>query len=283
MITVLEVIKKTADFLASKGVDSPRFNAETIVGHALNLSRMKLYLQFERFLTETELDVIRPMVRRRAQREPLQYILGNIEFSGLMLKVDKRALIPRPETEYLIEKIKDKLSSKPPSKILDLGTGSGALAIALANFYPFATVTAVDQSHDALSLALENAHLLSLSDRITFISSNWFSALPANTKYDLIISNPPYLSSLEVDAAKPEVQKYEPHNALIAKEGGFADIKLILSQASHWLNSQGLLALEIGEEHYKLISEIIDKLDYLECSSLNDLTGKSRFAFLTAK
>src|SRR3954468_12140254 len=128
MLTVLEIIKRTTGFFEQRGVESARLNAEWLVGHALGLKRMQLYLQFERVLTETELEKIRPLVRRRALREPLQYILGETEWFGLKLKVDRRVLIPRPETELLAENIV-KLVTLPPSRILDLGTGSGALAL----------------------------------------------------------------------------------------------------------------------------------------------------------
>src|SRR5688572_17239316 len=146
MFTVLEIIKKTTDFFASKGIDSPRLNAELLIGHALGLKRMQLYMEFERPLSELDLEKIRPLVRRRAQHEPVQYILGETDFFGLKLKVDRRALIPRPETEQLVEHVVAARKSSPPRSILDLGTGSGAIALALAQAFPGAAVTAVDRS-----------------------------------------------------------------------------------------------------------------------------------------
>jgi release factor glutamine methyltransferase len=129
MLTVLEIIKKTTDFFAAKGIESPRLNAELLIGHALNRKRMQLYLEFERPLAEIELESIRPLVRRRAQHEPMQYIIGETEFCGLKLKVDRRALIPRPETEQLVERIVSARASAPPATILDLGTGSGSTSL----------------------------------------------------------------------------------------------------------------------------------------------------------
>ena len=158
MPTLLEIIKKTTDFLAAKGVESARLNAELLIGHALGMKRMALYLQFERLLGEPELEKIRPLVRRRSLREPLQYILGETEFHGLKLKVDRRALIPRPETELLVESV-IAASLVPPGAILDLGTGSGAIALALAQKFTDAKVTATDVSEDALALARVNAVL----------------------------------------------------------------------------------------------------------------------------
>jgi len=280
MITVLEVIKKTADFFASKGVDSPRLNAETLVGHALNLTRMKLYLQFERVLTEEELEVIRPIVRRRSQREPLQYILGHVDFSGLKLKVDKRALIPRPETEYLIEKIKDKLGSKSPVNILDLGTGSGAIALALAKHFSEAYITAVDASENALALTTDNIQALGFSERVKPVLSTWFDSVTPNSTFDLIISNPPYLTLLEVSQAMPEVNKYEPHSALIADEEGLKDIKTILSQAKAYLAPQGIIALETGENQHEAIKGMASSYGFTQFLSEKDLAGKDRYVFI---
>src|SRR6188768_4236066 len=129
MLTVLEIIKKTTEFFAAKGIENPRLNAELLVGHGLGLKRMALYLQFERLLSESELEKIRPLVRRRGQREPIQYVIGETEFFGLRLKTDRRALIPRPETEYLLELIVARSTDAQPHSILDLGTGTGAIAL----------------------------------------------------------------------------------------------------------------------------------------------------------
>ena len=280
MLTVLEVIKKTAEFLASKGVESPRLNAETLVGHALSLTRMKLYLQFERTLTEGELEVIRPLVRRRGQREPLQYILGHVEFSSVTLKVDKRALIPRPETDYLIEKIKEKFSAQAPTTILDLGTGTGAIALALAKHFPESLITAVDASQEALALATENTQAMGLSERVMPLLSTWFDAVPKTHRFDLIISNPPYLTTLEVTQAYPEVSKYEPHSALISEDEGLLDIKTILSQAEPYLAPHGLIALETAETQHEAIRVIASSHGFTHFESAKDLAGKDRFVFL---
>src|SRR4051812_41357398 len=198
MQTVLEIIKKTTDFLDRRGITSPRLNAELLVGRALGLARMQLYLQFERPLAEAELERIRPLVRRRAQHEPLQYILGETEFHGLKLKVDRRALIPRPETELLVELVIAALRATAPSRILDLGTGSGAIALAMARAFPGASVFASDTSEQALALARKNAIATSLDSRVTFVSSDWFPAIPPD-RFEVIVPNPPYLSPEETD------------------------------------------------------------------------------------
>ena len=276
MLTVLEIIKRTTEFLDKRGVESARLNSELLIGHALGLKRMQLYLQFERPLTEAELEKIRPLVKRRSQREPLQYILGETEFAGLKLKVDRRALIPRPETEYLIELIGGQLTT-PPATILDLGTGSGAIALALATKYPAAQVTGVDQSTEALALAGENATRLELAARVQFLQSDWFAALPAGKKFQLIAANPPYLSEAEVSEAQPEVKDFEPKAALTPGGDGSADLQHILANAPQYLESGGLLICETGIAQHKQLMELAAKAGYARTQSLADLTGRERY------
>ena len=281
MITVLEVVQKTTDFLAGKGVESARLNAELIIGHALGLKRMQLYLQFERVLAEAELEKIRPLVKRRSQREPLQYIVGDTDWAGVKLKVDKRALIPRPETELLVERVVERLAA-PPARILDLGTGSGAIALALARRYENAAVTAVDASDDALALATENGKALGLADRVNFFKSNWYDALPANEPYDLIVSNPPYLTSEETAAAEPEVRVHEPVSALTAAEGGLADLRVIIAGAAKFMKPGGLLALETGIAQHAELVRLLGEAGFSGAESLRDLTGRDRFVVARA-
>jgi len=277
MLTVLDVIKKSADFLSLKGVESARLNAETIVGHVLQLNRMKLYLQFDRVLTEDQINAIRTHIMRRGKREPLQYIIGYVDFSGIRIKVDKRALIPRPETEYLIEKIKQKYIISKPNYILDLGTGSGVIALALANIYTEARILAVDKDEDALKLAKENVELLEYKERVNLLNSSWFESISKSENFDLIISNPPYLSNIQVEQADIEVKMYEPHNALISSDEGMADILDILSNAHKWMNKGGLLALETGESQHEEIIKIAFKYGYKNIESFSDLAGRERY------
>lgn len=279
MITLLDVIQKSADFLSGKGVEGARLNAEHLVGHALGLKRMQLYLQFERVLTEPELEKIRPLVRRRGQREPLQYIMGETEFDGLKLKVDRRALIPRPETEYLVELIVARVPT-PPASILDLGTGTGALALALAVRYPEATVTAVDASADALALAAENAAATGLASRVTLLQSDWFQALPAVQRFDLIVSNPPYLTAAETAETAPEVREFEPHSALTAPDEGLADLRTILAAAQDRLHPGGALALETGIAQHSVLQTLAAEAGWSTSESIKDLTGRDRYLWL---
>jgi release factor glutamine methyltransferase len=278
MLAVLEIIKKTTEFFAAKGVESPRLNAELLVGHALGLKRMQLYIQFERLLTEAELEKIRPLVRRRAQREPIQYILGETEWFGLKLKVDRRVLIPRPETERLAELV-TQLLTIPPARILDLGTGSGALALGLAKHWPEAMVTAIDVSSEALALAQENAVALMLSERVRFVESSWFAAIPAGEQFDLIVANPPYLSEDETAAAEPEVRGHEPRTALVSPEGGIADLRVIVAASLPFLNTGGLLALETGVAQHTELLRLCGEAGFSRSESKQDLAGRDRFVF----
>jgi release factor glutamine methyltransferase len=283
MLTVLEIIKKTTEFFAGKGVENPRLNAELLVGHGLGLKRMELYLQFERVLSEIELEKIRPLVRRRGQREPLQYILGETDFFGLKLKTDKRALIPRPETEYLVELLVTRLAATPPQRILDLGTGTGAIALALAKQFPSARVTAVDSSAEALALARENESANQLELRVNWIASNWYTALPMGDTFDLIVANPPYLTAEETAEATPEIRDHEPAGALTASgQGGIADLEVIVRGAPPFLASGGLLALETGIAQHAALLELITLTGLTNGESLLDLTGRERFVFATA-
>jgi release factor glutamine methyltransferase len=276
MLTVLEIIKRTTDFFDKRGVESARLNAELLIGHALGLPRMQLYLQFERPLTETELEKIRPLVKRRGNREPLQYITGGTEFSGLKLKVDRRALIPRPETELLVELVIRQLAA-PPDRILDLGTGSGAIALALAKTYPAAAVTAVDNSADALALAGENAAACGLSGRVRFLLADWFSRLAAGEQFALIIANPPYLSEVETLATQPEVKDFEPRAALSAGPDGAAALARIIAGARPHLVPGGMLACETGIAQHARLLELAARAGFTRTESRRDLTGRDRY------
>lgn len=279
MLTVLEIIKRTTDFLAGKGIESARLNAELLIGHALARKRMQLYMEFERPLTEAELEKIRPLVRRRAQSEPLQYILGETEFAGVKLKTDRRALIPRPETEYLVELIVAR-TPEPPARILDLGTGTGALALALAKTFSSATVLATDASAEALTLAQENAIANGLAERVRCLQSDWFAAVPPEP-FDLVVSNPPYLTLAETAETHAEVRNFEPVSALTGKGNeGADDLLAIIAAAPRYLRQGGLLALETGiAQHAQLLSAVAAAGRLTGGESVRDLTARDRYLF----
>jgi release factor glutamine methyltransferase len=278
MLTVLEIIRKTAEFFESKGVESARLNAELIVGQALGLKRMQLYLQFERPLTEPELEKIRPLVRRRAAREPLQYVLGEAAFRDLTLAVDKRVLIPRPETEQLVELVLARCAFASAAA-LDLGTGSGAIALSLAKAWPEAKVTAIDRSEEALAVASANAEKNGLAGRVTFANSDWFAALPAGAKFDVVVANPPYLDDKELAEAQPEVREHEPRGALSAGADSAKDLLSIIAESPAWREQGGLLALETGIGQHAALGAAAKTAGFGRVESLKDLTGRDRFVF----
>jgi release factor glutamine methyltransferase len=281
MLTVLEIIKKTTEFFAGKGIESPRLNAELLIGHALGKKRMQLYMEFERPLAEPELEKIRPLVRRRAVHEPLQYIMGETEFFGVKLKTDRRALIPRPETEQLVQLVVQNCASATPLRILDLGTGSGAIALALAHEIPSSTVVAVDRSADALALAQENARNLGLEERAAFHVSDWFNAVPVE-QFDVVVSNPPYLTEAETAETLLEVRGFEPVQALTAADNGLADLAKIIADAPRYLKSGGLLALETGILQHEQLLALTQSAGFVRSESKQDLTGRDRFVLAYA-
>ncbi|OAI50860.1 hypothetical protein AYO37_00750 [Opitutia bacterium SCGC AG-212-L18] len=275
MATVLEVLNKTKDFFEKKDIEKPRLNAEWILAKGLACKRLDLYLRFEEVLKEEVLAILREMVKRRGNREPLQYILGEMPFMDLTLKVDKRALIPRPETEELLAKILQFSKDVNFKKILDLGTGTGALALALAYYCKDLTVVAIDKSEEALALAKENAIKNKLHERITFLQSDWFSQVEG--KFDWIISNPPYLTEEEWLAAAPEVREFEPKEALVATDQGLEALKTILSQAPHYLNSSGGVIFETGIAQHEALRKMAKDFGYSNTYSWKDLSGRERF------
>lgn len=281
MLSIREIKERTEAFFKEKGVPNPKLDTDILIAHSLGIKRLDIYLDLDRPLTEAQLAELRPLVKRRADREPLQYIVGTTDFYGLTLKVDKRALIPRQETEELVELIVERIEHAP-KRILDLGTGSGALALALASKYPEAEVTAIDQSAEALSLAKENADALKLSERITFLEGSWFEPLSKDSTFDLIVSNPPYLTEEEMETAEPEVVGHEPHSALVSGNDGLDDLRLILNQATPHLFQGALLAMETGIAQHEELNQLSEASD-LTGESIEDLSGRSRFFFARAR
>ena len=276
MQTLMEVLQKTKAFFESKGIDNARLEAELIFSHVLKCPRLELYLQFERPLEQEILDQLRVLVVRRSNREPLQYVLGEAPFRELTLKVDSRVLIPRPETELLIDYIIEH-SARAPESIIDLGTGSGAIALALAQEIPGASVSAVDLSAESLVLAKENAQQCGLGNRVSFLESDWFFGVDGS--FDIIVSNPPYLTEGEWEEAQPEVRLFEPKGALTADNEGLADLEVIMREASSLLNPSGMLALETGIGHHEYLEKLAREVGYARTLSLKDDSGRDRFFF----
>ncbi len=269
---------KTAAFFEKRGLEQARLNAELLFAQALGCRRLDLYLQFERPLPEETLERLRVLVARRAKREPLQYIAGEAEFMDLKLRVDRRALIPRPETEELLEGVFARVGEGAPARVLDLGTGTGAIALALAQKYPGAAVTAVEASGEALSLARENAQRTGLGERVRFLGGAWFEPV-AGEVFDLIVSNPPYLTPEEVAQAQPEVRDWEPLGALVSGPEGLDDLFRIMDAAPEYLRAGGLLALETGIGHAGALSARAQAAGFARYEAAPDLSGRQRFFF----
>lgn len=275
MQNLLDTLKKAAEFLARKGLEKSRMEAEHLFAAGLAMKRLDLYLQFERLLNDAEVQLLRDMTVRRGNREPLQHITGKVEFRDLVLKSDKRALIPRPETEELIDHALELFPEEQAVRVLDLGTGSGAIALALAAERPAWKVEAVDRSSEALALARENAVQCGLADRVVFAESDWFAAV--TDAYDLIVSNPPYLTDAEVAEADSEVRDFDPKSALIAAEEGLADLRRILEGAQQHLRPGGWLICETGIEQHAALATLSTQLGYTEAKGLEDMSGRPRF------
>ncbi|MGA3284843.1 MAG: peptide chain release factor N(5)-glutamine methyltransferase [Verrucomicrobiota bacterium] len=316
-MTVLEAIQKSADFLAKKGVESPRLQTELLLAQLLKLPRMKLYLNFERALTPAEVDALRELVRRRGQREPLQHITGSTSFCGLEIAVNRHALVPRPETESLAElgwqflnqlsegrvprdpnsmRKEDGALQSSALRVLDLGTGTGCIAIALALKCPTAKITATDVSTDALALAKENAARHTVAERIEFLQGDGFAALRdasergrlaresngADTRtscprsFDLIISNPPYISSAEIATLQPEVRDFDPRGALDGGADGLDFYRLIASQAAAFLKPDGKVMLEFGDSQAGTIRQIFENEKWIVEAVKEDYSHRPR-------
>lgn len=277
-MTVLEVIQRSAGFLAKKGVDSPRLQAEWLLASVLQVPRLNLYLSFDRKLSEMELGAIRELVRRRGDREPLQHILGSTSFCGLEIKVSPHVLVPRPETELLAERAWQHLSSCAARRhaALDYGTGSGCIAIALAVKCPVAEIHALDASIEALTVARENAAMNGVSERIRFHSTDGFSGLPAGLAFDLIASNPPYVPSAEIDTLSPEVRDYDPRRALDGGLDGLDFYRRLALEAAGFLRSEGRMLLEFGDGQVEQVREILVQHNWIVESVEADYSGKPR-------
>ncbi len=273
--TVLEVLQATAAYFKKHNVENPRLNAEHLLAHVLGRKRIELYLEFERVLTESELAPLRYLVKRRGEGEPLQHLLGNVEFCGLIFLCDKRAMVPRPETEELVEVLKSEIRNSK-SEILDVGTGSGVIALSLASEFPEAQILAVDISDDALTLAQENAARLNLADRVRFLKSDLLENVEAT--FDLVVANLPYVSTQERHTLSREVL-HDPEVAVFASTRGDELVRELIAQAPSRLRPGGMLALEIGiGQSDALLSDLAEK-NYRDICSKNDYSGVTRFLF----
>jgi release factor glutamine methyltransferase len=273
--TLGEVLTRATDFLAAGGCETPRLDAELLLARALELERIDLYMQLDRPLTETELAQARRLVRRRADREPVQYILGEWGFRRLTLTVDRRALIPRPETEVVVERCLELLDGLAAPRVLDVGTGSGAIALALVDEHPGAQVTGIDASAEALTLARENAMRTGLE--IALLRHDLLAGLPGGP-WDLVVSNPPYVLSAELAGLSPEVRDWEPQAALV--EAGATEA--VARSAGAVLEDGGSLVLEVADGTAESVAALLGGLGFHSIRVTQDLAGRPRVVEGTA-
>jgi release factor glutamine methyltransferase len=260
-MTVLEVLNWATDYLKEYRVENPRLNAELLLAHSLRLSKEELYIRLCDPLREEEGELVQDLIRRRASGEPLQYILGHQEFWSIDLKVDPRVLIPRPETEHLVEEalsILINISSKKIPSVLELGTGSGAIAISLAKEVRNIFLVATDLSGEALMVARENAKQASVSDQIRFVKGDLLQPFRSGELFDLILSNPPYIPDPDIDGLAGEIKNHEPLIALKGGKDGFDFYRRLISRISSYLKREGWLLLEVGSAQAGSVARMIE-------------------------
>ena len=262
-LTLLDIIDRSTEYLNKKGVPNSKCDVEWIISHVTQKGKLELYLDFGNFLEKEDLNKIRKCIVDRGKRIPLQHILGKVNFAGYELKCDKRALIPRPETEYFTELIKERISTEYNGKILDFGTGSGAIIITLCLEVKNCDGYGMDKSIHALSLAKENIDFHNVKN-IELQKFDWCSDV-LKCSYGVIVSNPPYLTDDEWSFAEQEVKEFDPKDALVSQENGLSDIHYIIDHAKKHLLKNGLLALEIGIGQKKnIIQDMSDEFTRIE-------------------
>ena len=269
MLTIADILRRSTDHLAARGAEQPRLHAERLLAHALAMERVELYMHLDRPLSPAELDAARALLARRAGGEPLQYVLGEWGFRRLTLRVDRRALIPRPETETVVERCLALLDGLAAPRVLDVGTGSGAIALAIADEHPGARVTAIDVSEDALALARENAARTGIA--VELVHHDLFAGLPGEA-WDLVVANPPYVRDDELASLGAEVVEWEPGVALVER----GHTEALVRDAGEALRPRGALVLEIHADAAADVVALLEAHRYVEVAVTVDLAGRNR-------
>jgi release factor glutamine methyltransferase len=276
-MTVLEVLSSTTGYFQKRNIDNPRLNAEHLLAHVLGWKRMELYLAFDRPMRESELAPLREFVKRRGLGEPLQHLLGTVEFCGRTFRCDQRALVPRPETEQLVELLISHFQIEIESgRLVDVGTGSGVIALSLAAEFPKAEIVGADISEDALMLARENVERLGLADRVRLLRSNLLENV--QPEFNLIVANLPYVSIEDRQNLSREVL-HDPEVALFAGARGDELVGQLIAQAPSWLRAGGILALEIGVGQSDMFVAALADKNFRDISTEKAYSGVIRFLF----
>ncbi len=278
--TIRRVLTWTTQHFEKKGVDAPRLTTEMLLAHVLKVSRVRLYVDLDRPLEKEELAAFRALIARRTAGEPTQYITGVREFYNRPFKVDARVLIPRPETELLVEAALHALPKDAPGAALDVCTGSGCIAISLAAERPQATVTATDLSPDACAMARENAQALGVAERVRILEGSLYTPLPPDALFQVVVSNPPYIATGEIPGLSAEVRR-EPRMALDGGPDGLGLLRQVITGARRVLAPGGLLALEIGETQGAAVQALLQAAGYENARVEKDLERRERLAFGT--
>lgn len=279
---LIEVIQRSTTFLESRGVESPRLQVELILAHVLRIPRLQLYLQFDRPLLPDVLDAARLAVQRRGQRIPLQHILGSTSFCGLEMEVSSDTLIPRPETEWLAEHAwnwlaQNKAALPAQPRVLDWGTGTGCLAIAIAHHHATARITAIDVSPPTLAIAQRNATRHGLADRIEFVQVDGVEPLPADLRFHLIVGNPPYIPTAEIPTLEPEVRDHDPTLALDGGPDGLVVYRRLALTLKDRLLPEGVVMLEFGDGQAREIAHVLTEAGWSDPEVHQDASGRERF------
>ncbi|MBS4027246.1 MAG: peptide chain release factor N(5)-glutamine methyltransferase, partial [Ignavibacteriales bacterium] len=287
--TILSLINWGMEYLKERNLENPRLNVELLLAHALNLTRVQLYTNFEQPLTREELAHFKYFFQRRIQNEPLQYILGETDFYGLKFFVDSRVLIPRPETEILVEEVLSictTISENKTINILDIGTGSGNIAIALAKFCANVKVIAIDVSNDTLDVAKQNAKRNDVEDKIQFFQENILLSPTTNLQtqtFDVIVSNPPYISQREFEMLQPEIKNFEPHIATTDNADGYSFYHKIAEVGKNLLIENGIIFVEVAYNQSNEVKRIFSIAGYGNVRSIKDYNGHERVVVMHSR
>jgi release factor glutamine methyltransferase len=277
--TISKTLDWTTQYFKKFNIEWPHLEAEILLAHALDLKRIGLYTNYERILTTEDLSGFKKLIQRRSKHEPIAYITGNQPFMSLDFYVDRSVLIPRPETEKLVEVVIDLVKSRTaprtPFLAADIGTGSGAIAVSLAKYLSDIKVIGIDSSSDAIKIAQKNAERHKVNDRCQFIAGDMLDPLETTNKFDLILSNPPYIPTADIDTLQPDVKDYEPKEALDGGENGLLYIKKLIQESPKYLKEDGHLIFEFGIKQADNIMELT-KDNFEETKIIKDSSGVER-------
>ena len=275
--TVSRVLDWTVKHLKQHGSPSPRLDAEVLLAHARHCPRIKLYTDFDQPMTDAQRGVMRDLVKRRAQAEPVAYLIGEREFYSLGFHLTRDVLIPRPDTEVLVMELIERARKSESPKILDLGTGSGCIAVTAAVNLPTAQVTAVDLHAGALQVARSNAERHKVTERMEFLEGDLFAPVAAGKRFDFVVSNPPYIPSGELAGLQEDVRKHEPQLALDGGGDGLDVIRRLIAKLPEFLAENGTFLVEIDPPQFEAVQTMLSEIGgFAKISGVKDLAGEQR-------